>query len=84
MDHDGLPQDGKVDSPVYSLREQRTEGDMTNETAPGTSTQYRTYKRRWYGLITLVLMNIVVSWCVSTDYISSPSHKTPFPFYTRC
>lgn len=27
--------------------------------------QYRTYKRRWFGLLQLVLMNIVVSWDVS-------------------
>ncbi|KAG5982224.1 hypothetical protein E4U55_002169 [Claviceps digitariae] len=26
------------------------------------STKYRTYRRRWIGLITLVLMNMVVSW----------------------
>lgn len=28
--------------------------------------QYRTYKRRWFGLVQLMLMNIVVSWDVST------------------
>jgi len=27
--------------------------------------QYRTYKRRWFGLFQLVLLNIVVSWDVS-------------------
>lgn len=26
---------------------------------------YRTYKRRWIGLVSLALMNIVVSWDVS-------------------
>jgi len=30
----------------------------------GTS-QYKTYKRRWFGLFQLVLLNIVVSWDVS-------------------
>ncbi|KAL3962523.1 hypothetical protein ACCO45_004046 [Purpureocillium lilacinum] len=34
------------------------EGSVTN----GTSTEYRTYKRRWFGLVQLTLMNIVVSW----------------------
>jgi hypothetical protein len=24
---------------------------------------YRTYKRRWFGLVILMLLNIVVSWC---------------------
>ncbi|PHH63894.1 hypothetical protein CDD81_5342 [Ophiocordyceps australis] len=28
----------------------------------GTSTEYRTYKRRWFGLVQLTLMNIVISW----------------------
>ncbi|GAO16337.1 hypothetical protein UVI_02017210 [Ustilaginoidea virens] len=28
----------------------------------GSSVEYRTYKRRWFGLVTLALMNIVVSW----------------------
>ncbi|KAH7130974.1 major facilitator superfamily domain-containing protein [Dactylonectria macrodidyma] len=29
----------------------------------GTSVTYRTYKRRWFGLIQLTLMNIMTSWC---------------------
>ncbi|MBE3050277.1 hypothetical protein IMZ48_48825 [Candidatus Bathyarchaeota archaeon] len=33
------------------------------ETAPG-ETVYRTYKRRWFGLVQLVLLNVVVSWDV--------------------
>ncbi|GJC89711.1 MFS-type transporter EF102 [Colletotrichum liriopes] len=28
----------------------------------GTATEYRTYKRRWFGLAQLTLLNIVVSW----------------------
>ena len=27
-------------------------------------TVYRTYKRRWFGLLQLVLLNIIVSWDV--------------------
>ena len=30
-----------------------------------SDTQFRVYKRRWFGLIQLVLLNIVVSWDVS-------------------
>lgn len=30
-------------------------------------THYRVYKRRWFGLIQLVLLNIAVSWSVSTS-----------------
>ena len=28
--------------------------------------EYRVYKRRWFGLIQLVLLNIIISWDVST------------------
>ena len=38
------------------------------------STEYRVYKRRWFGLFQLVLLNIIVSWDVSfrhsTSYLS--------------
>jgi hypothetical protein len=37
--------------------------------ADAESTEYRVYKRRWFGLVQLTLMNIIVSWGVST-YIS--------------
>jgi len=33
-------------------------------TMPGT-TEYRVYKRRWFGLVQLTLLNIIVSWDVS-------------------
>lgn len=69
MDNDGLHSDTKSDSPIYSLRERRTDTDMEltpHATSSAAPTQYRTYKRRWFGLVQLVLMNIVVSWCVSS------------------
>lgn len=31
---------------------------------------YRTYKRRWFGLVQLTLLNIIVSWDVSTLWFS--------------
>lgn len=37
----------------------------------GESVVYRTYKRRWFGLAQMVLMNIIVSWDVSLR-IASP------------
>lgn len=42
---------------------------------------YRTYKRRWFGLAQLVLMNIVVSWDVrvSLPSLCSLYLLTPFP-----
>lgn len=36
------------------------------------ATQYRTYKRRWFGLLQLTLMNIVVSWDVSSVTFFDP------------
>ena len=37
-----------------------------NDTPNGiTPPSYRVYKRRWFGLVQLVLMNIIVSWDVS-------------------
>jgi FLVCR family MFS transporter 7 len=42
-----------------------------DEAAAGATTdqqqqpQYRTYKRRWFGLLQLTLLNIIVSWDVS-------------------
>jgi hypothetical protein len=32
----------------------------------GGSTEYKVYRRRWFGLVQLVLLNIVVSWDVSS------------------
>lgn len=41
------------------------------EADSGSPTEYRTYKRRWFGLVQLVLMNIIVSWDVSNSAHSS-------------
>lgn len=35
--------------------------------APGGRV-YKVYKRRWFGLVQLVLLNIIVSWDVSCSY----------------
>jgi hypothetical protein len=59
----------KDSSQDFSLQEQERETPSSDEQNPdienGTSTEYRTYKRRWFGLIQLTLMNIMVSWGVS-------------------
>jgi hypothetical protein len=39
--------------------------------------EYRTYKRRWFGLIQLILLNIVVSW----DVRLSGLHRAQEPAY---
>jgi VIT1/CCC1 family predicted Fe2+/Mn2+ transporter len=45
--------------------------------ANGDSVEYRTYRRRWFGLVQLTLMNIIVSWDVRY-----PLH-TPSPIRYR-
>lgn len=34
--------------------------------ADGSGVTYKVYKRRWFGLVQLTLLNIIVSWDVST------------------
>lgn len=62
----------KLGSRDFTLQERRAtgegEGDVEAEEGSirqGVSTEYRTYKRRWFGLAQLTLMNIIVSWDVS-------------------
>ncbi|UPK96547.1 hypothetical protein LCI18_007482 [Fusarium solani-melongenae] len=57
----------KLGSRDFSLQERREgEGDGDGEgdgsIHQGASTEYRTYKRRWFGLAQLTLMNIIISW----------------------
>lgn len=58
----------KLGSQDYTLGERSVgdNGTMDGEgsVANGTATEYRTYKRRWIGLVVLTLMNIVISWDV--------------------
>lgn len=57
----------KDSSQEFSLQERDTisSDEPSPDVENGTSTEYRTYKRRWFGLIQLTLMNIMVSWGVS-------------------
>jgi hypothetical protein len=41
------------------------DADADGSVAEGGTHEYRTYKRRWFGLVQLTLMNIIVSWDVS-------------------
>ena len=43
-----------------------------------TAVVYRVYKRRWFGLVMLMLLNIIVSWDVSKFLFFS------FPFFFGC
>jgi len=59
----------KLGSRDFSLNEPRETGgeERDGSIRQGASTEYRTYKRRWFGLIQLTLMNIIVSWDVSLE-----------------
>ncbi|KAM0562781.1 hypothetical protein ACHAPJ_001621 [Fusarium lateritium] len=60
----------KLGSRDFTLQEHREtgegegegEGEGNGSIHQGASTEYRTYKRRWFGLAQLTLMNIIVSW----------------------
>lgn len=50
-----------------------TEGPHLANGAPADgATTYKVYKRRWFGLFQLALLNIIVSWDVSTFFLMSP------------
>lgn len=42
-----------------------TRGEAGLEEVRGDGVAYKVYKRRWFGLVQLVLLNIIVSWDVS-------------------
>lgn len=61
----------KLGSRDFTLQE-RTEGEGEGDGSihQGASTEYRTYKRRWFGLAQLTLMNIIVSWDVGWSWLA--------------
>ena len=63
----------KLGSHDYTLHDRTAEGDEdgdgTGSVNAGVSTEYRTYKRRWFGFVQLTLLNIIVSWDVCLIYI---------------
>jgi hypothetical protein len=72
----------KLGSRDFTLQERRAtgEGEADVEAEEGSirqgvSTEYRTYKRRWFGLAQLTLMNIIVSWDVSLEFQRHQSNK---------
>ena len=60
----GAAQDSKMAG--AATRAATEEGVITEEGGTGTGpVVYKKYKRRWFGLVQLVLLNIIVSWDVS-------------------
>ena len=54
--------------PASSTPTATTRGTEDELLGGNSDTQFRVYKRRWFGLIQLVLLNIVVSWDVSNTF----------------
>lgn len=46
-------------------------GGSTEVAPEAVGVEYKVYKRRWFGLVQLTLLNIIVSWDVSAFYIGS-------------
>lgn len=72
-EHDGHPQGGaRNETEVHGLEPGRPSEDVE------VPISYKVYKRRWFGLIQLILLNIVVSWDVriSKPKLSCLSHLT--------
>ncbi len=69
VDHE----DGEDMADLRSHRTDRsTEAVLNWHASPeGEEPRYRVYKRRWFGLMQLVLLNVIVSWDVSNRLISS-------------
>ena len=54
-------------------------GDNTELGANAPVTEYKVYKRRWFGLVQLTLLNIIVSWDVSAA--NKPGRLFLFSFW---
>lgn len=77
-----------LNSGYYSLAGHGAPGTADGEATTGRGAEespvtYKVYKRRWFGLVQLVLMNIIVSWdvsrllCVASASGASISHCRP-------
>ncbi|KAL8710708.1 MAG: hypothetical protein Q9220_004726 [cf. Caloplaca sp. 1 TL-2023] len=76
--------DGSMDGTSHHAEAERgvsntSEGRENGGNGEGPPPVYRVYKRRWFGLMQLVLMNIIVSW----DWLSySPVANTAAEFFS--
>ncbi|OTB09555.1 hypothetical protein M426DRAFT_50598 [Hypoxylon sp. CI-4A] len=67
--------DGGDDNDIAAERAQELESASIDDGDRGSIT-YKVYKRRWFGLVQLTLLNIIVSWDVSA-YHSLPICSRP-------
>lgn len=57
------------------LRTETRDGEEVALAERGDQVEYRVYKIRWFGLTQLILLNIIVSWDVSTSNLDTPTHE---------
>jgi hypothetical protein len=62
--------DGKIGA-VLETRDTRGSASLIGQREDAPVERYRTYKRRWFGLAQLILLNVVISWDVSNAPIGS-------------
>ncbi|KAG0648666.1 Peramine biosynthesis cluster [Hyphodiscus hymeniophilus] len=75
------------EEPSRATRENANAGDHTLQSNDGTTEQvevsgggeYKVYKRRWFGLVQLVLLNIIVSW----DWLTFAASSTTVSEYYK-
>ncbi len=62
-------------APLGSGAEADRDGAAAEAAAVGV--EYKVYKRRWFGLVQLTLLNIIVSWDVSSICLVCPRFRCP-------
>ncbi|KAI9700064.1 MAG: hypothetical protein M1836_002598 [Candelina mexicana] len=72
--HNGHDENGEDLAELRSHRSDRSTEAVLDRSMPfgGEGPQYRVYKRRWFGLMQLVLLNVIVSW----DWLSFSAVST--------
>ncbi|KAL9601933.1 MAG: hypothetical protein Q9219_002157 [cf. Caloplaca sp. 3 TL-2023] len=61
-------------------RDPRFDGSPERQEDEQTPQVYRVYRRRWFGLMQLVLMNVIVSWDVRQSSNSCPQILSPLTY----
>lgn len=54
------------DDDAHAQHEQHQYQDLSRIQSHTSHVVYRVYRRRWFGLAQIVLLNIIISWDVST------------------
>ena len=74
-DHPRVHQQYTDNEDTQALHRLESEVETQASEAAHIRPVYKVYKRRWFGLIQLVLLNIVVSWDVGHPVISLLNHQ---------